>query len=140
MTHLVWTATIAIITTIFASCAHTKYVTVPEVHTQYISRTDTFLQRDTFIDYNETIIREVDSASLAAYGILLENQKKAYLIQNSKLQKQLQEKQVILIDTVIKRDSIPYPVEVEKVVTHENYTGWILFFLLLGGIIYFKRK
>ena len=99
----------------FGSCRSVKYVPVVEHHTETITKTDSIIQRDTILDKQSTIIREVDSATMAQYGIELKNMQRAWLIQTDRLQKQVSELMKNKSYSVTKRDSIPvpYPVTVE---------------------------
>ena len=54
-----------------------KVVTVPEVHEQHHWHTDSIKERDSTHTKRETIIREVDSAAMAKYGIQMERNQRA---------------------------------------------------------------
>lgn len=97
------------------SCRSVKYVPVVEHHTETITKRDSIIQRDTILDHQQTIIREVDSATMAQYGIQLKDMQQAWLIQTDRLQKQVSELMQSKNDSAIIRDSIPvpYPVTVE---------------------------
>ena len=92
----------------------TKYVTVPEVHEFWHHTTDTIHKTDSIIDHQTTTIREVDSATMAKYGIQMKDMQRAWLIETNRLQRELSELRHTHADTIHERDSIPYPVEVEK--------------------------
>lgn len=98
-----------------ASCKTVKYVPVSEVHEHWQHQTDTIMRTDSIIDHHQTIIREVDSATMAQYGIELKQMQRAWLIESNRLQKQLSELMQSHTDTIIERDTIPmpYPMEVE---------------------------
>ena len=66
---------------IFGSCTTTKYVTVPEVHEMWHHQTDTIHQTDSIIDRQTMVIREVDSAAMAEYGIQLKDMQRAWLVE-----------------------------------------------------------
>ena len=102
------------------SCTTTKVVTVPEVHEQHHHHTDSVFKRDSVIDHKTTTIRELDSAAMAQYGIKLERAERAWLIQTDRLQRELSELKEAKNDTVIQRDSVPYPVEVIKEVPRQK--------------------
>ena len=91
-----------------------KVITVPEIHTQYISKTDTFLQRDSVVKEHNTVIREADSTMLAELGIKLVEGQRAILVLRSEIERLSSQQREAMHDTVVQRDSIPYPVEVEK--------------------------
>ena len=104
------------------SCTTTKVVTVPEVHEVHHHHTDSVFKRDSVIDHETTTIRELDSAAIAQYGIKLERAERAWLIQTDRLQRELSELKEAKSDTVIQRDSVPYPVEVIKEVPRKKST------------------
>ena len=116
---------------IFSSCTTTEYVTVPEVHEHWHHSTDTIRQTDSVIDRQTTTIREVDSATMAQYGIQMSTLQTAWLIQTDRLQREISALRATRTDTVHERDSIPYPVEVVKEVPRERSTvEWVL--LIIG--------
>lgn len=115
------------------SCTTTKVVTVPEVHEQHHHHTDSVFKRDSVIDHKTTTIRELDSAAMAQYGIKLERAERAWLIQTDRLQRELSELKEAKNDTVIQRDSVPYPVEVIKEVPRQS--NWFERIMFCTGII-----
>lgn len=100
---------------ILSGCKSVKYVPVVEHHTETITKHDSIIHRDSILDHQTTIIREVDSATMAQYGIELKDMQRAWLIQTDRLQKQVNELLQSRADSVVIRDSIPvpYPVTVE---------------------------
>lgn len=122
----------------------TSVVTVPEIHTEYIHRTDTVERSDTIIDRQTTVIREVDSAMMAQYGVQLENAQRVWLVEVNRLQREVERMSESRCDTVHVTDSVPYPVpvpkEVEKSLTWWQQTrlhaGELAIALLAGFIIY----
>lgn len=115
------------------SCTTTKYVTVPEVHEHWHHSTDTIHQTDSVIDRQTTTIREVDSATMAKYGIQMKDMQRAWLIQTDRLQRELSELRQSHTDTIHERDSIPYPVEVVKEVPAQP-SWWQRFLIYVGGV------
>jgi hypothetical protein len=99
---------------LLTGCTTTKYVTVPEVHEHWHHSTDTIHKTDSIIDRQTTTIREVDSATMARYGIQIKQMQRAWLIESNRLQRELSELKQSHTDTIHERDSIPYPVEVTK--------------------------
>lgn len=89
-------------------------LTVPEIHEYWHHTSDTIRQTDSIIDKQTTIIRELDSAAMAKYGIRLQGLQRAWLVDNSRLQRELSELRQTKTDTVIERDSIPVPYPVVK--------------------------
>jgi hypothetical protein len=114
-------------------CTTTKYVTVPEVHEHWHHSTDTIVKTDSVIDHQTTIIREVDSVTMAQYGIRMSALQMAWLIQTDRLQRELSRMQESRTDTVTVHDSIPYPVEVVKEVPRE-LSWWQQALMHTGGI------
>ena len=102
-----------IVCVVMASCK-TKVVTVPEVHEHWHHTTDTIERTDSVIDHQTTIVREVDSATMARFGIELNGMQKAWLVETDRLQRELSALRETRTDTIIERDSIPVPYPVEK--------------------------
>lgn len=133
---------------LLGSCTTVKYVPVPEVHEHWHHSTDTIHKTDSIIDRQTTTIREVDSATMAKYGIQMKDMQRAWIIETNRLQRELSELRHRHTDTIHERDSIPYPVEVIKEVPAE-LTWWqqarlhlaniLLYLLLIVGIIYIGR-
>lgn len=138
---LFWGLIVCGLITLLSSCKSVRYVTVPEVHTEYINKTDSILVRDTLISEKQTIIKELDSLAIAEFGIALKGQKKAYLVQINDLKRQVNSQKEVIRDTVIRRDSIPYPVVHEVIKKEKDKTGWIIAIIL--SCVFFviiKRK
>lgn len=104
------------------ACRSVKYVPVVEKHTEYVSHTDSIIHKDTLEIREQTIIREVDSATMAMYGIELKNMRSAWLIQTSRLQKQISDLQSAKRDTFYREDTIRVPVPVERKLTKAERT------------------
>jgi hypothetical protein len=121
-------------------------MTVPEVHNFYHHDTDSVFTNDSVIDRQTTIIREVDSITMAQFGIQLDRQKRAWLVQNERLMKEISMLKQSKTDTVHIRDSIPVPYTVEKKVTANERLGYLtndlIVILCLGGVVLliFNRK
>ena len=103
----------AIITIAFLAGCKTKYVTVPEYHETYVSRTDTVWKTDSVKDVQISIIQEVDSAYLHKIGII-NPPEKAYLIQNSQNKEVSKSLIEHTTDTILKVDSVPKIIIKEK--------------------------
>ena len=131
------------ILTILCGCSP-KVVTVPEVHNYYHHNTDSVFINDSVIDHQTTIIREVDSATMAQFGIQLKKQQSAWLIQQSQLMKEISELKHSKSDTVHIRDSIPVPYPVEKkIAAKERFLYFAKDFvavIILGAIVLFLFK
>ena len=85
----------------FSSCK-TKYVSVPEYHTEYITKTDSFTQRDS--------IFVKDSVYMWMKGDTIYKEKFSVIYKDRLLDR-------YLCDTVIKTDSVRVPYPVEKQLT-----------------------
>lgn len=103
----------AIITIAFLAGCKTKYVTVPEYHETYVSRTDTVWKSDSVKDVQISIIQEVDSAYLHKIGII-NPPEKAYLIQNTQNKEVSKSLIEHTTDTILKVDSVPKIIIKEK--------------------------
>ena len=99
----------------FSGCTSpTKVVTVPEVHELHHWHSDTIRHTDSVVNNQTTVIREVDSATMAQYGIRLDKAQRVWLIQNDRLQREIERLQSISNTSDTVRDSIPVPYEVTK--------------------------
>lgn len=125
---------IALITVLVAllccSCA-TKVVTVPEVHREYLHTTDSVHHTDSIIREKETIVMQLDSEAMARYGIRLAQAERAWLVKTAELERELQRISKIKTDTVLIRDSIPYPVPTPVEVA-KPLSWWQRFRMTLG--------
>ena len=92
---------------LLTSCK-TKYVTIPEVRTEYISKTDSVTVRDSIFVHDSVEVK------LRGDTVVMERWHKEYVDRWRDRQ---------LTDTIVRRDSIPYPVEVIKEVPRE-LTWW----------------
>jgi hypothetical protein len=106
---------------LFGSCTTTKYVPVQQQHTEHHWHTDSVKERDSVHTENTTIIREVDSAAMAKYGIQIQNNQRAWLVLQREMEQRLRELEHMTATHDTIRDSIPtpYPVEVVKEVPAE---------------------
>ena len=108
-----------------SGCTTTKYVAVPQQHTEHHWHTDSVKERDSVHTESNTIIRELDSAAMAQYGIQLRNAERAWLVQSREMEMRLRELERITASRDTVRDSVPvpYPVEVIKEVP-AKLTWW----------------
>ena len=111
------TFTMSYLALLLISGCKTKYVTVPEYHKEYISRTDSFFYTDTIKEKEWVTIREVDSTQLAELGIQLRNIRSAYLIERNKNRERSNTTLSAKTDTIFKTDSIPVPYPIERELT-----------------------
>ena len=93
-------------------CTTTRYVPVTETRTEHHWHTDTVRQRDSTHTDSKTIIRELDSAAMAKYGIQMQANQRAWLVLQREMEQRLRELEHMTVQRDTVRDSIPYPVEV----------------------------
>ena len=120
MSVLVWLLLVficAMVLISMESCKSVQYVPVETVRTEYVTKHDSLISRDTIIDRSEVVVREVDSATMAQYGIQLKDMQRAWIIESNRLQKQIHDLLQTKADTVIVRDTIQVPVPVEHKLT-----------------------
>ena len=124
-----------------------RVVTVPEIHTEYIVRTDSFVKRDTVQREKETIVRELtkdDSLMLAKYGIQLRDNERMILLLQKELEREKSIQAEAVHDTIVKCDSIPYKVEVEKPLTwwqeKKIEFGELAMFIMAGLLLFIVLK
>jgi hypothetical protein len=118
---------------LLGSCTTTKYVPVTETRTEHHWHTDSLRQRDSTHTEHETIIRELDSAAMARYGIQMESNQRAWLVLQREMENRLRELEHTTAQRDTVRDSIPVPYPVEKVVPRERSTvEWVL---LVVGVV-----
>lgn len=112
-----------------AGCSrHTTVPTEPVyLHdTLHVFHNDTIKQMDSTIIERETIVREADSALLAAYGILgvkLQENEKAYLVLQRQMEQRLRELEEKSSDTVFSKVEVPVPTPVIQEVVKPM--GWL---------------
>ena len=105
-----------------------RVITVPEVHTEYVYRTDSFVKRDSIHVMDSVFIREKGDT------VWVERWKALY--------RDIY-RDVVRVDTIVRLDSIPYKVEVEKPLTwwqekkiaFGDYALCLLFLLLVYVLI-----
>ena len=106
----------------FSGCTTTKYVPVEQQHTEHHWHTDSVKERDSVHTEKNTVIRELDSAAMAKYGIQMERNQKAWLVLQRDMEARMRELERITAtkDTIHDSIPIPYPVEVTKEVPRER--------------------
>ena len=134
---------------LLSGCTTTKYVPITEQHTEHHWHTDSVKERDSVHTENTTIIREVDSAAMAKYGIQMQANQRAWLVLQREMEQRLRELEHMTATHDTIRDSIPYPVEVIKEVpakltwwqqTRLHLANILLYLLLIVGIIWIAKK
>ena len=127
---------------LFILSCKTEYIPVESTHTEHHWHTDSIKEVDSVFHEKQTIIRQLDSAAMAQYGIQLKNAERAWLVKSWELERQIESLQRLtaIRDTV--RDSIPVPVPVEKKLTKwqqakVDWGGWAMLGVLVIIILFF---
>lgn len=126
---------------LLSACKETEYVPVVERHEVHHHHTDTVRQTDSILSEKTTVIREVDSVTMARYGIELRNAERAWLVLQQDMERRIKELSEKRNDTVIIRDSVQVPVPVERKLTKweqfkVDYFIYILFIVILFFLLY----
>ena len=105
-------------------CKNSEPVIVSEYHNRDIHVVDTLYQVDTITERSSTIIREVDSATMAQFGVQLRGMQRAWLIDRSTMQREISKLRQSHGDTVHIHDSVPKPYPVFKTEYKEKPLKW----------------
>ena len=134
---------------LLGSCTTTRYVPVTETHTEHHWHTDSVKERDSTHTERNTIIREVDSAAMAKYGIQMQANQRAWLVLQREMENRLRELEHMTAQRDAVHDSIPVPYPVEKQVPAQ-LTPWqqmrihlaniMLYLLAVIAIIYVGKR
>ena len=135
---LLWTALI-VIALMLEGCRTTEYVPVETVHTEYINNIDTIEKVDSFWRDRTTVVREVDSTAMVQYGIQMKEKERAWLVLQTKLERELKKEREHKTDTIIQRDTIPIIQVVEKPPNRwqklrQRVESTVLLLMLLGVV------
>lgn len=130
---------------LMGSCTTTRYVPVTETHTEHHWHTDSVRERDSTHTERETVIREVDSAAMARYGIQMERNQRAWLVLQREMENRLRELEHRSTQRDTVHDSIPVPYPVTEYVERKRSSmecGLIFIGIvaLLGGIVWIAKK
>lgn len=130
---------------LLSGCTTTKYVPVTQQHTEHHWHTDSVKERDSTHTERETIIREVDSAAMARYGIQIQANQRAWLVLQREMENRLRELEHMSVHKDTVRDSIPKPYPVTEYVERSRTTfEWLLIIVgiaaLFGGILWLANK
>lgn len=119
---------------LMGSCTTTKFIPVESQHTEHHWHTDSVRERDSTHTERETVIRELDSAAMARYGIQMEKNQRAWLVLQREMENRLRELEHMTAQRDTVRDSIPVPYPVEKQVP-APLTLWQQARMHVGGIV-----
>lgn len=122
---------IILLAVLLTGCKHTEYVPMPEYHERVTARVDTVHVTDSVIESKTSILQEVDSAFLADLGII-EPPQKAWLLREREDKRKKSRSVRISHDTIMRTDSVAYPVE-KKVYVRTLYR-WQKVLLYIGTV------
>ena len=130
---------------LLSGCTTTKYMPVTETHTEHHWHTDSVKERDSTHTERETIIREVDSAAMAKYGVQMQANQRAWLVLQREIENRLRELEHISANKDTVRDTIPKPYPVTEYVDRKRTTfEWLLIIagiaVIFGGILWLANK
>ena len=74
---------------LMGSCKSVEYVPVPQQHTEHHWHTDSVHQTDSVIMERETVVMQLDSEAMAAYGIQMKSAERAWLVKTAEMEKQI---------------------------------------------------
>jgi hypothetical protein len=140
---------IVMLCALLGSCTTMKYVPVVEKRTEHHWHTDTVRERDSTHTERETIIRELDSAAMARYGIQMQANQRAWLVLQREMENRLRELERMTARRDTVHDSIPVPCPVEKEVpaqltwwqqTRLHLANIVLYLLAVIAIIYVCKR
>ena len=130
---------------LLSGCTTTKYVPVTETRTEHHWHTDSVKERDSTHTERETIIREVDSAAMAKYGVQMQANQRAWLVLQREMENRLRELEHMSANKDTVRDTIPQPYPVTEYVERKRTTfEWLLIIVgiaaIFGGILWLANK
>ena len=130
---------------LLSGCTTTKYVPVTETRTEHHWHTDSVKERDSTHTERETIIRELDSAAMAKYGIQMQANQRAWLVLQREMENRLRELEHMSANKDTVRDTIPKPYPVTEYVDRKRTTfEWMLIIIgiaaIFGGILWLANK
>ena len=123
-----------LIAALMTSCKSVEPVIVPEVHEIHHHHTDSIHETDSVIHERETTIMQLDSAAMAKYGIQLKNAERAWLVKTHELERQIERIMAMRNDSIVKHDSIPYPVD-RPVPVPAELSWWQTTMIYLGHVL-----
>lgn len=120
---------------VLSSCSTSKNIGPIAATNRYEVTHDTIYQIDSIYVSTRTIIREADSAALAALGIQMSDMRKSWIIKEESLQREIHSLKSRSSDTTYITDTLWQPYEVEKVVeTEASLNAWQKTRIAIGNI------
>lgn len=109
---------------VLSSCSTAKNIEPISATNRYEVTHDTIYQIDSIYVSTHTIIREADSAALAAMGIQMSDMQKSWIIKEESLQREIHSLKSRSSDTTYITDTLWQPYEVEKIVEVPAKLTW----------------
>ena len=130
---------------VLSSCTTTRYIPFTETRTEHHWHTDSVKERDSTHTERETIIREVDSAAMAKYGIQMQANQRAWLVLQREMENRLRELEHTSANKDTVRDSIPVPYPVtEYIERSRSKFEWVLLAFgvafIIASLLFFIYK
>ena len=129
---------------VLSSCSTSKNIGLISATNRYEVTHDTIYQIDSIYVSKHTIIREADSAALAAMGIQMSDMQKSWIIKEESLQREIHSLKSRSSDTTYITDTIwqPYEVEVPVNILSDGQRKQIagFWFLLVVNIAFVTFK
>ena len=120
---------------VLSSCSTAKNIGPISATNRYEVTHDIIYQIDSIYVSKHTIIREADSAALAAMGIQMSEMQKSWIIKEESLQREIHSLKTLSSDTIYITDTLWLPYEVEKVVeTEASLNAWQKTRISIGNI------
>ena len=128
------------------SCSTKRALPAPEVvkavETRIESRVDTICLRDSIVRESSTVIREADSLTLASFGLKLDREIKAFLIEQKNIISHCSAGGKVVYKETIIHDSVPFIQYIERAEGSESKRGsvWnalrnVIFQIIAGSFI-----
>ena len=116
-----------------SGCRAVRYVTVPEVHTEFVNRTDTIVERDSILRHDSVVVR------MAGDTVYVDRWHTQY---------RDRWRDRVRIDSIVRVDSVAVPYPVEKRLTRWqkirlDLGGWMAGIIIVAvavAVIYFARR
>lgn len=120
---------------VLSSCSTAKNIGPISATNRYEVTHDTIYQIDSVYVSTHTIIREADSAALAAMGIQMSDMQKSWIIKEESLRREIHALKSRSSDTTYITDTLWQPYEVEKIVeTEASLNAWQKTRIAIGNI------
>jgi hypothetical protein len=107
---------------LMGSCKSVEYVPVPQQHTEHHWHTDSVHQTDSVIMERETVVMQLDSEAMTAYGIQMKSAERAWLVKTAEMEKQIARMQSMSATRDTVKDTVTVVVPAGK--QKDTMTWW----------------